>query len=225
MKKYFKTPFYLLALIPFVSFAQEDFESYYQPSFSVEIKTATPWSFSFGTNWRQRFYTQEEYNYETRHLALTHFTSYRTGSQGKAGLGVKYFFSNAFDDTEHNELRFTEQYNISKKRGLLEFGHRFRFEQRIREVVTYRSRYRFGIEIPLGSKEPVGEWELELQTEALLSLAQGAAPEVDQRFEIAVEHQLTHNIELSLSVEYQYEDYFHNPQTDLFFYTGLDIEL
>lgn len=206
--------------------AQENLSVYNEPGLSVEFDTETSWAYSFGIAHRRIVYLEEEYVFAARNLEFSHVTTYKTKNAGKFGLGIKYKFIELFDENSHDELRITQQYNYSIKHPGIKTGHRFRLEERFEENTSFRVRYRFSAEIPLsGKKTNENGFFLIAETEALLSMEKTSAPEIDQRFGLSVGKSLWENIEIELGLEYQYEDYTHDPEVELFILSGVSISL
>ena len=219
--------FLFLLLLPFSELlAQEDFSVFYEPEISVKVGGSKPWSFNFALSNREAVYVDEDSQFRALFLDFSHFTNYNVGFYGKLSLGLKYRFLELFDKTTYDEIRITEQYSYARKYNNLKTAHRLRFEQRFRKNTSYRARYRFSIEFPLkGQKIDVGEFFLDLKTESLWSFQKAAVPEFDQRLGADLAYQLSQNTEISIGLEYQYEDYFHDPQTELFVLTGVSVSM
>lgn len=206
--------------------AQENFSVYNEPAFSVKIATETPWSYKFGIAHRRLAYEAEEYLFVAENIEISHSTHYKVENFGKLGLGVKYKFYELFDETSHDELRITQEYSRSGKISTFEIGHRFRLEERFEEITSLRTRYKLSVEIPL-SNEAVTEngLALELATETLFSVANGIAPELDQRVGANVIKDFWENWAFEIGVEYQYENYNHDPEAELFLLTEISVSL
>lgn len=199
---------------------------FYEPEVSLSFKDDTKWSYNFSFSNRDLVYEMEEYHFHALYLDFSHFTNYEVGLYGKLSLGIKIRSLEIFDEWAHDEIRLTGQYGYSRKYGNLKIAHRLRFEQRLQETTGYRTRYRFSVDLPLGGeKTNSGEFFLSLKTETLFSFREAAVPELDQRLGADLGYQLFDNTEISLGLEYQYDDYAHDPQPELFLYTGLSVEL
>lgn len=196
----------------------------WEPEFEVEFSTAERWSHSFGIANRSSVFTYVEgervADAAQEHLELNHFTAYKTGSQSAVALGIRYRFREAFDESRHDELRFIEQFSYKHPETFLNWSHRFRFEQRLRELTIYRLRYQLGISRPLGE-----EFGLGLATEFLYSMVNGLSPEAEQRFTLKAENTSLQNIELSAGIEFRKESYLHSPENNFYLLTGVSLSL
>lgn len=105
-------------------------------------------------------------------MDLAHFSKLKIRDNQSIALGLQYRFRQNFENGE-NELRLTQQYNITNKPNAVRFGHRLRTEQRItNSLTTHRFRYRFALDFPLvGEKLDTGEPYFVGSFENLLSVA------------------------------------------------------
>lgn len=197
----------------------------WEPEAKVTFSTESPWSYSFGIANRSLFNTYLEgekiAGSNQEHFELNQFTTYRTSANSAVALGFRYRFREAFDDSRYDEFRMIEQFSYSHPDTYLGWGHRFRFEQRFRNVVTiFRLRYQLGISRPLGEKFGVG-----LSTEFLYSMAEGNHPEADQRFTLEFENNSIENVELSAGVEWRHENYNNFAENNIYLLTGISVKL
>lgn len=205
--------------------AQQSTTLFWEPEFSLEIPTNGRWAFSVGAaNRTQYFVKQQGQRIEGRnqeHIELNQFTSYRSGARTILSLGFRYRFTEAFNPGSYDEFRIVQQLNYANPGAFLGLAHRFRLEERFRNVVTIlRSRYQISVSKPLG-----GGFEAGLGTEILYSLAGGMEPELDQRFSVGLSNSAIQGVEISIGFEYQYENYLNTPENELFLQSGISLEL
>lgn len=218
--------FLLLAfLCCFSGKAQNDLAILAEPELKINLSNEGPWSYDFGIEYRNLAYLKE-FKFEGQHVELSHTTRYSLGKYGKVGLGIKYRFKEVFEALWHDELRFIEEYSLSHKRKRLKIGHRFRFEQRLRENTSFRLRYRLSFGFPLThSKEKIKGWEFKANAAILWSFAKTNRSELEQRLGISLKKGISENTNLSFGPEYRYQNYIHDPESALFFLGTLSINL
>lgn len=219
--------FFLIALLPgyLTLHAQTPTSLLWEPEAEVNFSTEGPWSYSFGVANRSLFSTyldgEKIAGSNQEHFELNQFTTYRTSENSAVALGFRYRFREAFDDSRYDEFRMIEQFTYSHPDTYLGWGHRFRFEQRFRNVATiFRLRYRLGISRPLGEEFGVG-----LSTEFLYSMAAEYKPEAEQRFTLEFENSSINNVELSAGIELRHENYNNFPENNFYLLTGVSIDL
>src|SRR6056297_798630 len=218
--------FALFLLLQTVS-GQENFTAYFQPQIAVNYKVAGLYYQNFSVLSRNYIYDREELLFKGRQLDITHFSNLKIRDNQSIALGIKYRFRNNFEDKE-NELRFTQQYNITHKPHIVRFGHRVRAQQRITNSLTvHRFRYRFAMDFPLiGEKLDLGEPYFVGSFENLLSVAKSNAPQYDIRLSCQVGWQLVRDIKFQMGLEYRMEDYSSVlPQNILFLLTSAQLSL
>jgi len=185
------------------------------------------YSQNFSVLSRNYIYDREELLFKGRQLDITHYSNLKIRDNQSIALGIKYRFRNNFEDKE-NELRFTQQYNITHKPHIVRFGHRVRAQQRITNSLTvHRFRYRFAMDFPLsGEKLDLGEPYFVGSFENLLSVAKSNAPQYDIRLSCQVGWQLDRDIKFQMGLEYRMEDYSSVlPQNILFLLTSAQLSL
>ena len=218
--------FALFLLLQTVS-GQENFTAYFQPQIAVNYKVAGLYSQNFSVLSRNYIYDREELLFKGRQLDITHYSNLKIRDNQSIALGIKYRFRNNFEDKE-NELRFTQQYNITHKPHIVRFGHRVRAQQRITNSLTvHRFRYRFAMDFPLiGEKLDLGEPYFVGIFENLLSVAKSNAPQYDIRLSGQIGWQLDRDIKFQMGLEYRMEDYSSVlPQNILFLLTSAQLSL
>lgn len=215
----------LLLLITSVSVrGQENLTSYWQPQFAVNYQVAGAYSHNFAIANRNYVYENEDFTFRVKQLDFTHFSKLEIKDNQSIALGVMYRFYNI----RENELRFTQQYNVTHKPFAIRFGHRFRAQQRItNSLTTHRFRYRFALDFPLmGEKLNPGEPYFVGSFENLLSVAKQNSPEYDIRLVGQVGWELHSGMKLQIGVEYRIEDYTASvPEHILFLLTSAQISL
>ena len=205
--------------------AQSNRQLFWEPEVELEIPTETSWFFSIGAaNRSQQFEIVDGERIGDRnqeHFELNSFVGYELSDLLSASVGIRYRFAEIFDEEVYDEYRLIEQLNYANPTAWMNLKHRFRFEQRFRNVIdVYRLRYQIGISEPLGS-----DFKASLSTETLYSMASGISPELDQRFTFEVSNSSFEDVELSLGFEYQYENYTRAAENEMFILTGVEIEL
>lgn len=225
-----KTQFWsLLIILGFIStstsvLAQTPQSLLWEPEFDVSLPSDNAWEFTFGIGNRYLFYNEldgERLNEnDQQHFELNHFTTYKTSSNAAVSLGFRYRFREVFEESRHDEFRIIEQFTYKHRGVFLMPAHRFRFEQRFRELTIYRLRYRIGISQPLSK-----EFDLGLSTEFLYSMVKDLRPETDQRFTIKIENSSFKNLELSAGLELRREDYTGAPSSEFYILTGASLQL
>ncbi len=206
--------------------AQENFTGYLQPQVALNYDVTPFYSHNFSAQNRNYFYEDENSRLQVRQLDLSHFSNLKIRDNQSMALGVMYRFRENFDDGP-NELRFTQQYNITQKKFVVRYGHRFRTEQRITDVMTtHRFRYRFSIDFPLlGERIDIGEPYLVGNLETLLSLARSQGPQYDQRLTLNLGWLLNKETKLQVGTEYRFEDFTVETENVLFLLTTLNFSL
>lgn len=207
--------------------AQDNLTGYWQPQFALNYDVTGTYSHNFSVANRNYIIDDSEVMLKTRQIDLAHFSKFKIKDNQSIALGVQYRFRENFDDGE-NELRLTQQFNVTHKPFSVRFGHRFRSEQRITEPLTvHRFRYRFAVDFPLkGEKLDVGEPCFVASLENLLSAAKGYSPQYDTRLSGQIGWQLDHGLKLLMGVEYRMEDYASGlPQNVVFLLTSAQLSL
>ena len=216
--------FFLLIFTGAKSFSQTEKSLLWEPEFDVTLPSDNKFAFTFGMANRYLFVSRmdgERINEsEQQHFELNQFTKYKTGSNSSVSLGFRYRFREVFEDSRHDEFRIIEQFNYSHPESFLNFAHRFRFEQRFRDLTIYRLRYRIGIARPLSEEFGIG-----FSTEFLYSMIKDVRPATDQRFTVELENSSFENLELSAGVELRREDYTGAPASEIYFLTGASLKL
>mgnify|MGYP003128786697 FL=1 len=217
----------LLLLISASVKGQENLTGYWQPQIAINYPVSGSYSHNFSIANRNYIFDNEEFTLKGRQLDVVHFSNLKVRDNQSIALGVQYRFRSNFENRE-NELRLTQQYNITNQPFAIRYGHRFRTEQRItNSLTTHRFRYRFALDFPLvGEKLDVGEPYFVGSLENLLSVAKYNAPQYDARLSGQVGWQLNGGIKFQVGVEYRMEDYSAGvPQHILFLLTSAQISL
>lgn len=223
----FRNPYWFFPLFLFSIFsakAQSTLPIFAEPEVQVNVKTEGAWSYDFGISHRNLVYS-EEFLFKEIQLEFTHMTGYAINDRNKVGLGIYYRFREIFSDSYQDEFRIFQQFNHTVKYNAVKTGHRFRFEERFRKKTSFRLRYRFSATFPLSSAEKERKWFLKAHTEALLAMADYASSAWDQRFGLGIKKEIGPHTDFSFGAEYKYEDYTHEPESELFFKMGVSIEL
>ena len=207
-------------------FGQTNFTGYIEPDISINYEVATNYSHNFEISQRSYFY-DDSFHIKIRQIDISHFSKLKIQSNQSIALGLQYRFRNAFEDDKENELRVTQQYNITQQYGSIRFGNRFRTEQRItKPLTTHRFRYRFALDVPLnGEKLDIGEPYFIASTESLLSLAPANKPEYDQRLTAYLGWLMSGEAKIQAGAEYRVENYTQQTENVLFLLTSLVFSL
>ncbi len=197
---------------------------FWEPEFDVTLPSHNEWKFSFGIANRYLFYSEANGEQikknEQQYLELNHLTSYRLGENSTGGLGIRYRFIEAFEDSRHDELRITQQFSYKHRGIFLTPAHRLRFEQRFRELTTYRVRYRFGISKPLNKN-----FSLSLSTEFLYSMIKDLRPQIGHYFAFLIGNSSFENLNLRIGAELRRENYTSAPVSEFYIYSGASLQL
>ncbi|MEL6809937.1 MAG: DUF2490 domain-containing protein [Bacteroidota bacterium] len=200
-----------LLCCPLTGWTQAEDPILWQSRFTLNYKLNYDWSLNFNTTYRSTLLEDYDSPFQltTEHLQLSHNTSYTVGFYGKVAAGVMYRFNTIKDDTNENELRFTQQYSYAKRFNAFRWVHRFKTDQRIRKSNTqYRFRYRISADFPLsGLKVDPKEFYLILSTETVFNTSARLNPAWDQRFTGNIGYQWAKQLKIQLGLEYRTEDY------------------
>ena len=207
-------------------FAQERFTAYIQPQVALNYKVGAFYNHNFSVENRNYLVDEGDTQLRVRHLHFAHFSNLKILDNQSLALGIQYRFRENFDDGQ-NELRLTQQFNVTKQPFIVRYGHRIRTEQRITSSKTiHRFRYRFSVDFPLkGERLDVGEPYLVGNLETLLSVAKDSRPEYDQRFTLNLGWQLNKQTKLQVGSEYRFENFLADTQNVLFFLSTLNFSL
>lgn len=206
--------------------AQDNFTGLWQQTFALNYKVSATYKHNFALNSRNFWYREGAVGLFARHIDVIHFSQLKiTDNQGLA-LGVQYR-SRAPLDGGANELRFTQQYNISYRPHLVRYGHRIRAQQRIRNAKTvHRFRYRFSADFPLkGEKLDLGEPYFVANAEKLMSVAKAKKPQYDLRFTLNLGWKLNKHYKFQFGVEHRAEDLAQKTRHELFLLSKLNLSI
>ncbi|RRQ50339.1 DUF2490 domain-containing protein [Maribacter algicola] len=219
--------FLIVFMAPSVNLAQDNLTGYWNPQVALNYDVTPNYSHNFSIENRSFLYRDSDVQLTVRQIDINHFSNLKTRDNQSVGFGIKYRIRNSFDNNANNELRLTQQFNVTFKNGSIRYGNRFRAEQRItNENTVHRFRYRFAIDFPLKGEElDVGEPYLVLSTEALLSVGKSMNPEYDQRITPKLGWILSPTTKFQIGGEYRAENYLHTTENVLFFLTELVLSL
>jgi len=206
--------------------AQENFEGLGETGFSINYKVSDNYKTNFSIRSRYFLYKDETLKFENRQVDFTHFSTLSLDYNNSLSFGIQYRVREAIDGGS-NELRLTQQFNYTKNRRALRFGHRFRFEQRLLSDLTIlRSRYRFALDFPLnGDKLNIGETYMILSTEALISHSNKTKPELDQRTTGNIGYVISKKSKVQLGIEYRFEAFNINTEHRFFILTSFILKV
>ena len=214
-------------LSAFTVWSQEDLVSYWQPAVAVNYKVAPGYEHNFSLTKRTFTYRDSDWQFDVRQLDLVHFSKLRLLDNQSLGFGIQYRFRKTFEPDSGNELRLTQQYNITFRPRIVRFGHRLRTEQRIfKQRTIHRFRYRFALDRPLvGEKLDIGEPYFVGTLESLLSVGPGQSSQYDQRLGLNVGWLVSQKSKIQAGLEYRREDFTAAGEDVLFFNTSLVFSL
>ncbi|MEO1011003.1 MAG: DUF2490 domain-containing protein [Bacteroidota bacterium] len=216
---------YALLIVQYLK-SQDKVIGYWEPEVALNYKVGSNYAHNFSMDMRQYTYEDSDLGLRARHLDLSHFSKFTVGSQQSLALGIMYRFRDTFETDAQNELRLTQQYNVTHKIGNVRLGNRLRTEQRITVRTIHRFRYRLAVDLPLkGEKLDVGEPYFVASTESLLSTAMGIGPEWDQRIISHIGWRLNPTTRFQTGVEYRAENYAQKVENVLFLLTSLIFSL
>ncbi|MEW4923311.1 DUF2490 domain-containing protein [Algibacter sp. 2305UL17-15] len=186
--------------------AQSNFESLGESSVSLNHKVSKEYSMNFAFRSRYVLYNDDGLQYQQQQVDVYHFSTFKLNYNHKLSFGV-YYRNRDWFETGSDETRFTQQFNFTKQKLGVRYGHRFRAEQRILDNKTiFRQRYRFAVDFPLnGEKLDIGEAYLVNAVEGLLSLSKPDLPETDIRISSQIGWQITEALKLQTGLEHRLE--------------------
>jgi len=203
--------------------AQESFTGYWESSMALNYRVTNTYTHNFSLANRSYLIQDEAFGLTIRQFDLAHFSALKLRDNQSIGLGLQYRFRKAFDKNTGNELRLTQQYNITSRTGAIRIGHRLRSEQRIFSAVTvHRFRYRFALDSPLqGEQLDIGETYLVSSLESLLSVTRVQGPQYDHRIRMQLGWLLQAGVNMEVGLEYRFEDYTNDTSQILFILNSL----
>ncbi|MFS4482493.1 DUF2490 domain-containing protein [Hyunsoonleella sp. 2307UL5-6] len=203
-----------------VLLAQDNIQSLGETAVSINHKVSQTYSINFAARSRYFLYRDNAVQYQQQQIDVFHFSTFSLNYNHKLSFGVYYRHRDWFKSGD-NEIRFTQQFNYTKQKLGVRYGHRFRTEQRILNTNTiYRQRYRFAVDFPLnGEKLDISEAYLVSAVESLLSLSEGIKPETDIRLSSQIGWQITEQLKLQTGLEYRLEAFNVNTSHQLFLLT------
>lgn len=220
--------FPLLSLLAVgAAFAQDRFTAYWEPQLAINYSVIGTYSHNFSLGNRSYLLRDDDLQFSVRQLDLVHFSNLQIRDDQSVALGIQYRLRKNFGEGRGNEVRLTQQYNITHGTERLRYGHRIRSEQRMAQNLTiHRFRYRSTVDFPLeGLKLDVGEPYFAGSLESLLSVGKGIAAEYDQRFSANLGWLLHKTTKIQTGVEYRLENYTHNTQQIFFITSSLVLSL
>lgn len=224
-----KTYFFRLGFlcVSLATQAQDNLTGFWEPVIAINYKVKDNYKHNFALAKRSFIYRDSDTQFTTRQLDLVHFSDFKIKYNQDIAFGIQYRFRENFDDTGSNELRLSQQYNITKKIRKVRMGNRIRAEQRITDNPTiHRFRYRFAIDFPLqGEALDVGEPYAVFSTESLLSVGKASLPEYDQRVDAQIGWLLNKDTKLQFGTQWRAENYSHDTEYVFFLFSALILSL
>lgn len=206
--------------------SQDNFEALGESGFAVDHKISNVYSYNFAVRSRYYVYQDEATTLKNRQIDLVHFSTLRLNYNRSISFGIQYRFRAIFDGGS-NELRLTQQFNYTKSKLSLRFGHRVRLEQRIFEAITIlRSRYRFTLDFALkGEKLDIGEPFFVATMEALLSQNPNIKSELDHRTTAHIGWLISERLILQFGLEYRFEAFNIETKEKLFILSAANLKI
>lgn len=218
--------FVLILSIPIGLFAQSETPVFWEQNLLVNHQWKQRWSLNSGLSYRA-LVASDLSNFKSglysKHIQASINTGLDVGFYGKLSVGLMYRFNNIERAQNKNELRLVQQYSFGKKYNAIRLVHRLRVDERIIDnMVTFRPRYRFSFDFPLGGlRVDPEEWYLVFSSEILANFTHRLNPQWDQRITVRLGHQWNRNLKIELHGNYRWEDYFNTTQNRLFVRTAL----
>ena len=208
-------------------FSQEDLLGFLQPQVSLNYSLTPAYSHNFSVTQRVFFLDIPQNSIATRHLDLAHFSNLKLNGGRSIGLGIMYRFREPFEGTDVNELRLSQQANITSRLRSVRLGHRFRTEQRILLSRTiHRFRYRFSADGPLqGEKLDFRELYWIGNLEALMSAGKGIRPIYGLRAGAWVGFLANNTTKVQVGTEYRRVGFWKEGRPVLFLLSSLILNL
>lgn len=219
--------FFIFCLCLQVINAQNNLTGYWQPQVAINYDVAPLYSHNFSVANRNYVLDNGDVQLSVRQLDIAHFSNLKLQDNQSVALGIQYRFRDVFEG-RGDELRFTQQYNFTKKPMTIRYGHRFRAEQRITKSPTiHRFRYRFALDFPLkGEALNIGEPYFVGSLENLLSASREVSPQYDTRLSGQIGWRLQGGLKFQVGMEYRLEDFSSNlPQNVIFLLTSAQLTL
>lgn len=224
---YIKNTLYILLflIIYTAASAQNNFSGLGETMASVNHNFSKEYSANFAIRSRYFLY-KNNLNYKQQQVDFYHFSTFKLNFIHKLSLGI-YYRNRDWFNTGSDEWRFTQQFNVTKQKLGVRYGHRIRFEQRLFNTFTaFRQRYRFAVDFPLnGEKLNIGETYLVASTEALVSLSEAHEPLFDQRFTSLIGWQIDQNLKLQSGLEFRWESYNVKAKNNLYLLTAAILKI
>ncbi|MEX0290299.1 MAG: DUF2490 domain-containing protein [Flavobacteriaceae bacterium] len=218
-----KTLFFFLFLFSHCLIrAQDDIIVYWQPAVALNYDVATNYSHNLSLSNRNYLVEGKEFVLRTRQIDIAHFSKLKIRDNQSLGLGLQYRFRETFEPDKANELRITEQYNLTWNPRQIRWGFRFRVEQRlIPKTTIHRFRSRLAVDGPLeGERLDPGESYFVSSFENLLSMERAQEPQHDLRLTLSLGWLINADLKIQSGIEYRLENYTKRTQPILFLLTA-----
>lgn len=223
--KYFLT-IILHALTFTVLKAQNEIPVLADSEFSIVIPISKSWVLKSGLTNRNYFIEEGDILYRQKHIEINQFVDFKLDKANKFSLGTRYRFKEAFEATETNELRFLQQYIHLVKGAIFDVTYRLRQEERFREELSFRTRFRLSFIFPIGKPlKDSKQFYLVADTESVWSYGKFEGPELGQRWRVGLQNNFFERAKFSLGPEFRYNSYLRNPKSELFLISEVSISL
>ena len=217
---------FLIIIISFTAYSQEDFEGLGESEFALNYRLNTNYKLNFSVRSRYYLYQDDNFNFENRQIDLVHFSTFNLDYYHTLSFGIQYRIRESIDGGS-NELRLTQQFNYTKTNQAIRYGHRLRLEQRIFDDLSiFRTRYRFALDSPLnGEKLDIGESYVLASMEALLSVSNSIKPELDHRTTAHIGWLLSKKSKIQVGLEYRFEGFNITTEEKLFLLSSFILKI
>ena len=194
--------------------------------FAVGISIDTRWSFFFGIENQDLIYGDDQWIFTPKQISVSAFGNYLIGTNSFFGLGLEYKFRSIFDEKFKDEPKIALQYGVFKKYNIFKIEHRFRFEEHLKVENSYRTRYRFQMEFPLGQNQIYkNSIFLIFNTEVLWTISKNISPNFGVCTGSSLAYIISDHLRATFGIQYRYENYTHIPITKFFIQSGMSLSL
>lgn len=202
------------------AYAQQNLNVYAMPSATVKYALSKSISQSFTVEDRTFLYRNSDYEWQLKHIELSHFTKLEVKKNRWLALGLSYRFEG---ETKHErEFRLMQQFEWRKDDNAV-FKHRIRTEQRIYPSATrlrlrYQTKYSQETDFIFDKVSVINEVMVEKHPQK--------KPEYEERLALYGEWEFNKHISLEVGTQYRLSNFTHRSRThNIFLCTGLNVVL
>jgi len=215
----------IFSFVQFLSMAQENFTAVFEPEVSFWYKVSPNYTHSFDIENRNFFYYDGRYNYQVKHLEISHSSILSLNERQAIELGLQYRFNENFIASEENEFRLFQAFQWSNNYETMSISHQFQNEQRIYASTTkFRGRYELALTFPFKDNSKSLQY-FKSETEALFEVAKTQKPEYEQRLSGLLGWKLSKTINFETGLQYRLGDYTQDLSHELFVVFATEIRL